>query len=135
MGQSSPLFTESLEIQLPWILQSTALLESTWQVQIIADSILPNNSQIQDPYSNFQVQPQQEKSVDLEKNMEFIIQSQNDCIQSQTDCLKSLNTLEAKVSHLVNTINDRNKKTLPNTFLTIPDSPSHIDEDMVSWRF
>ena len=33
-------------------------LESTWQVQIIADLILSNNSQIQDPYSNFQVQPQ-----------------------------------------------------------------------------
>ena len=27
--------------------------ESTRQVQIIADSIIPNNSQIQDPYSNF----------------------------------------------------------------------------------
>ena len=34
-----------------------AFLESTRQVQIIADSILPNNFQIQDPYSNFQVQP------------------------------------------------------------------------------
>ena len=32
-------------------------LESIRQVQIIADSVLPNNSQIQDPYSNFQVQP------------------------------------------------------------------------------
>ena len=53
-------------------------------------------------------------------NMKFIIQSQNDCIQSQTDYLKSLNRLEEKVSHLVNTINDRNEKTLPDTFLTIP---------------
>ena len=51
------------------------------------------------------------------------------------DCLKSLNRLEAKVSHLVNTINDKNKKTLPNTFLTTLDSPSHIDKNMVSWRF
>ena len=93
--------------------------------------MLSNDSQIQDPYSNFQIQPQQEEPVDLEKNMEFMIQSQNDCIQSQTDCLKSLNRLEAKVSHLVNTINDRNEETLPNTFSTTPDSPSHIDEE--SW--
>jgi len=35
------------------------------------------------------------------------------------------------VSHLVNTINDRNEETLPNTFSTIPNSPSHIDEE--SW--
>ena len=63
--------------------------------------------------------------------MEFMIQSQNDCIQSQMDCLKSLNKLEAKVSHLVNTINDRNEKTLPNTFSTVLDSPSHINDE--SW--
>ena len=46
-----------------------AFFESTRQVQIITDSILPNNFQIQDPYSNFQVQPQQQESVDLEKRM------------------------------------------------------------------
>jgi len=63
--------------------------------------------------------------------MEVMIQSQNDCIQSRTNCLKSLSRLEAKVSHLVNTINDRNEKTLPNIFLTTPDSPRHIDEE--SW--
>ena len=45
------------------------------------------------------------------------------------DRLQSLNRLEAKVSHLVNTINDRNEETLPNTFLTTPDC--HIDEE--SW--
>jgi len=61
-----------------------------------------------------------------------MIQSQNNIIQSQTDCLQSLNRLKAKVSHLVNTINDRNEATLPNTFLTIPDSPSHINEE--SWN-
>ena len=59
--------------------------------------------------------------------MELMIQSQNNCIQSQTDCLKSFNRLEAKVSHLVNTINDRNEETLPNILLIIPDSSSHID--------
>jgi len=35
------------------------------------------------------------------------------------------------VSYLVNTINDRNKKTLSNIFSTIPDSPSHIHKE--SW--
>ena len=45
------------------------------------------------------------------------------------DCLQSINRLEAKVSHWVNTINDRNEETLPITFSTIPDSPSHIDEE------
>jgi len=35
------------------------------------------------------------------------------------------------VSHLIYTINDRNEETLSNTFLTIPNSPSHIDEE--SW--
>ena len=64
-----------------------------------------------------------------------MIQSQNDIIQSQTDCLQSLNRLEAKVNYLVNTINDRNEKTLPNTFLTIPDFPNHIDRNEESWCF
>ena len=58
-----------------------------------------------------------------------MIQSQNDCIQSQTEYLKYLNRLEVKVSHLVNIINDRNEETLPNTFLTSPDSPSLINEE------
>ena len=35
------------------------------------------------------------------------------------------------MSHFVNTVNDSNEKTLPNTFSIIPDSPSHIDEE--SW--
>ena len=63
--------------------------------------------------------------------MKFMIQSQNDYIQFQTDCLQSINRLEEKVSYMVNTINDRNAKTLPTTFSTIPDSPNHIDEE--SW--
>ena len=45
------------------------------------------------------------------------------------NCLQSLNRLEAKVSHLVKTINDRNEETLPNIFSTTSDSPSHIDEE------
>ena len=35
------------------------------------------------------------------------------------------------MSHLINTINDRNEKTVPNTFLIISDSPIYIDEE--SW--
>ena len=76
------LFIESVGIQLPRVLLSTTLpinnviysiprptyirriffRKQFWslpwvqrQEQIIADSILPNDSQIQDPYSNFQV--------------------------------------------------------------------------------
>ena len=46
-------------------------------MQIQLNSMLPNNSQIQDPYSNFQIQPQQEESIDLEKSTEDMIQSKN----------------------------------------------------------
>jgi len=70
--------------------------------------MLLNNSQIQDPYSNFQVQPQQEESIDLEKSTEDRF--------SPKIMLPNLNKLEIKVSHLVNTFNDRNEETLPNTF-------------------
>ena len=65
--------------------------------------------------------------------MNSMSQSQNDYIQSQTDFLQSINRLEAKASHLVNTINDRNEETLPNTFLTIPNSPNHINGNQESW--
>ena len=65
--------------------------------------------------------------------MELMIQSQNDYIQSHTNCILSLNRLEVKVSYLVNTINDRNEKTLPNTFSITPDFSNHIDEE--SWYF
>jgi len=37
------------------------------------------------------------------------------------------------MSHLVNTVNDKNEKTLPTQFLTIPDSPNHIDRNQKSW--
>ena len=54
-----------------------------------------------------------------------------DLIQFRNNVTQSLNRLEAKMSHLINTICDKNEKTLPNTFSTIPDSPSHINEE--SW--
>ena len=53
-------------------------------------------------------------------------------VQSQNDYLQFIDRLEAQMSYLVNTINDRNEKTLPNTFSTTLDSPSHIDEE--SWH-
>ena len=53
-----------------------AFLESIRQVKIQLNSMLLNNFQIQDPYSNFQVQPQQEEPLDIEKNIKFMIQSQ-----------------------------------------------------------
>ena len=52
-----------------------AFLESTRKVQIQLDSILPNNSQIQDPYTNFQFPPQQEEPVDFEESMESMIRA------------------------------------------------------------
>jgi len=39
------------------------------------------------------------------------------------------------MSHLVNTINDRNEKTLPNTLLTNLDFTSHIDMNQELWCF
>ena len=37
------------------------------------------------------------------------------------------------MSHLINIVKDRNKKTLPNIFLTILDCPSHIEKNKESW--
>ena len=71
-----------------------------------------------------------EGPIDLEKRMESMIQCQNNYIQSQND---SFNWLKAQMSRLINIVNDRNEKTLPNTFLTILDCPSHIDRDQESW--
>ena len=41
-------------------------------------------------------------------------------IQCQNDFTQPINRLEAQMSHLVNTISDRNEETLPPQFLTIP---------------
>ena len=48
-------------------------------------------------------------------------------IQSKNNFLQSVNGLEAQMSRLINIVKDRNEKTLPNTFSTIPDCPSHLD--------
>ena len=48
-------------------------------------------------------------------------------IQNQNDYIHYLNRLEAQLDHLKNIGNVRIEETLPNTFLTTPDSPSHIE--------
>jgi len=73
-------------------------------VQIQLDLILSNNSQIQDPYSIFQVPPQQEEPVDFEESMESMIQSEDFFTQS-------IDMIEVKLSRLENM--HRNEKTLP----------------------
>ena len=59
--------------------------------------------------------------------------SMNNLIQSKNDFTQSMNRLEAQMSHLINIVKDRNEKTLPNTYLTIPDYPNHIDKNQESW--
>ena len=44
------------------------------------DSSIPQNSQIQDPYSFFQVPPRQEEPCDFENSTEYMIQDQNSFI-------------------------------------------------------
>ena len=41
-------------------------------------------------------------------------------IQSENYFFQSLNRLEEQMSHLINIVKDRNKKTLPNACLIIP---------------
>jgi len=91
---SSPLFTESVGIQLPRSYSQPpyqqpasytpyqdqpieekseleksleAFLEFGWQIQNMKDSQAYQSFQIQDPYSIFQVPQQQEESTDLER--------------------------------------------------------------------
>ena len=144
---SSLLFIESMRIQLSRVILSTAWLtfsfinpisrstyrreiffikefrshDSTRQLQISTDSILTKNSQVQNPYSIFQVPPQKEEHTDLEKSMKSMIQFQSD----------PFDMIEARLSRLENMY--RNEKTLPTQSLTISDTPSHIDENQESW--
>ena len=43
-------------------------------------------------------------------------------IQGQNSFTQPINRLKAQMSHLINTINDRNEETLPTRFLSILDS-------------
>ena len=69
---------------------------------------------------------QQEEPMDSDRSMKNMIQSENNFFQS-------INRLEPQMSHYINIMKDRNEKTLPNTCLTIPDYPSHIDRNAESW--
>ena len=74
----------------------------------------------------FQVPQQEDEPMDTDKSMKNLIQSEN-------DFSKSVNRLEAQMSRLINIVKDRNEKTLPNIFLTIPDYPSHLYRSEKSW--
>jgi len=82
-----------------------ALDELERRIQILEDLKSCQNFQVIDSYSIFQ-----EEHADLEKSMEFIIQSQND----------PLDMIEVRLSRLENM--RRNKETLPTQSLTILDT-------------
>ena len=72
-----------------------AMIESQEQKLKMMDSQFPQNSQIQDPYSMFQVSQQKEELMDSDRSMENLIQSENNLNQS-------INRLGAQMSHLLN---------------------------------
>ena len=57
--------------------------------------------------------------MDPDRSMKNLIQSENNCFQS-------IDRLEAQMIRYINIVKDRNGKTLPNTYSTIPDCPRHI---------
>jgi len=101
------------------------MIESEEQKLKMMNSQFPQDFQIQDPYSIFQVS-QQEEPIDLDRSMKNLTKSENDFLQS-------INRLEAQMSRLINIVKDRNKETLPNTSSTISYYPSHIDRNDESW--
>jgi len=102
------------------------LIESQEQKPKMIDSQFRQDSQIQNPYSMFQVPQQEEELMDSDRSMKNLIQSENNFNQS-------VNRLEAQMSHLLNIMKEMNEKALPNTYLTIPDYRSHIDRNKESW--
>ena len=52
------------------------------QSQNSTDSSIPQNSQIQDPYSIFQILLQQQEPCDFQNSMEYMIQSEISYTQS-----------------------------------------------------
>jgi len=70
------------------------------------DSQFPQDSQIQDHYSMFQVSQQEKEHMDSVRSMENLIQSENNFFQS-------INRLKAQMSHYINIMKERNQKTLP----------------------
>jgi len=84
------------------------MIESQEQQLKMIDSQFPQDSQIQDPYYMFQVPQQEEESMNSDRSMKNLIQSENNFFQS-------INRLEAQMSHLINIMKERNEETLPNT--------------------
>jgi len=109
----TPSPEQPLEESIDWKKRMEALDELERRIQILEDSKSRQNFQVTDLYSIFQ-----EEHADLEKNMELMIQSQND----------PLDMREARLSRLMKNMR-RNKETLPTQSLTIPDTSSHIDEN------
>ena len=64
--------------------------------------------------------------MNLDESMKNLIQAENYFTQS-------INRLEVQMNHLTNKVKDKDKNTLPNTFSTIRDCPSHIDRNEESW--
>ena len=58
------------------------MIESQEQKSKMIDSQFPQDSQIQDPYSIFQVSQQEEEPMDLYRSMKTLIQSENYFSQS-----------------------------------------------------
>ena len=102
------------------------LEELEQRLKKIEDTRAHRNFQIQNPYSTFQVLPQQEEPTKLDESMKNLIQAENYFIQL-------INRLEAQMNHLTNIVKDRDEETLPNTFLTIRDCPTYIDRNEESW--
>jgi len=66
------------------------------------DSQFPQDSQIQDLYSMFQV-PQEEEPMGSDKSLKNLIQSENNFFQS-------VNRVEAQMSRLINKVKERNEE-------------------------
>jgi len=81
------------------------------------DSSIPQNSQIQDPYSIF-------SSPITTRRMKYMIQSKNSYNHS-------IDRLEEIISQLKNMY--KNEKTFPTQSLTILDFPSHIERNQELW--
>ena len=59
--------------------------------------------------------------------------SMKNLIQFKNNFNQSINRLEAQMSRLLNIMKQRNEENLPNTYSTIPDCLSHIDNNEESW--
>jgi len=58
------------------------MIESQEQKLKMMNSQFPQDSQIQNPYSIFQVSQQEEELMDSDRSMENLIQSENNLFQS-----------------------------------------------------